>query len=1365
MNRSLALATSGILALGLLSFAPPAQATTQTYTFSNAQNKQTWTVPAGVTSMAVLVEGGAGTGADAKTVGNGDSSGGAGSSISVTRSVVSGEQFQIQINGAYAPNSSYCNNTPTSPGKGGYFAAIWKAGSPTTDAVVGGGGGGGGCQGGTSLNSKTPGNGGAAGLPSASGTVADGSAGSVGSSGTTGGGGTSSAGGAGGTGACGTSNSGVGPGTYDAAGYGGSVCNSGSPGGSGGGGFYGGGGGGSQGFSDSPSGGGGGSSKVDSGWTFASSSANSSTVAQVVITYSLASTDANLSGLVVSDGSLSPSFSSGTTSYAVSVPFATSSVTLTPTTSDGQASVTVAGSSVTSGSASGAQALSVGANAIAVVVTAEDGTTTKTYTVTVTRTAPSTDANLSGLVVSDGSLSPSFSSGSTSYAVSVPFATSSVTLTPTVSDPGAAVTVAGASVTSGSASGALALSVGANAIAVVVTAEDGTTTKSYTVTFTRDPGAGSGAGDAPSTPVSLDYIPPGVDLLPGQTRFLVRTVVVSPDMTEFPGGSGLAFTTSLFRVDLAALGLNGGIVPLANGPTFQFVPGAKIDISGGGYLPESTVQIYMASTPTKVGEAKVNDKGDFKTTVTTPATMELGEHIIQVNGELAGGGVATASIAAQAVSAEEEAEGDNSSTAESEHGYEAESASPERPLHPDDVTVKSNPRTGEIDIAGPKSHLPLQVIAIADPTGSLAPKNPGPDYSEPETWESLGYGQECWIADLGTDSVPTEARPKGSKGGAWSTSAVLQESADGLTWTPYLSPAPGSSLPSTGKTIICANNLEASAPPKPSDGKVTLCHATSSKTNPYTVITVDMAAVVSGGHGDHTGPVFPQAKWGDIIPSFPGFAGLNWPAGQPILDAGCSTTEQPPIVGAPAVPLAPEVEAMEESVHVTVRPGSGGGVPTHFTVTAQPGDRTCRVDTPARSCVVEGLDQGVEYRFAVTAANGAGQSVAGPVSDGVAPSGRKSDSENDRPHTEESPEPPAGVDVEVGKSDVTVDVSRGGGGKPDSTTITSEPGGQSCTFEPPLTSCTIRDLEDGIEYTVTAESRNEAGESDAALAPTTSVAVGIPAPPAEVKVVPGNETVTVYAKPGGGGSTSTLEVSIEGTQDGCTIPDSSGSCVVTGLPNGKPVSASVVAVNQAGSSAPSAASPVVPSDRIRTEYAPMPPRIPSAPTLSVGPGGGPTQWTAPGVGAAALTRAEAVAGSDQAAVLLSDGRQTVVVPIEVVAIDQARNAGLESVTPRRFELAVGFDPLSARLGRKQYRSLARAATGDFQSFEVRGFVQPTSIYDNDRFLSRARVRSLLVPLRAWFPEATVVTAPEGRLLVPICERYENRCSVVRGSGD
>jgi|GEM_PF-125238 len=197
-----------------------------------------------------------------------------------------------------------------------------------------------------------------------------------------------------------------------------------------------------------------------------------------------ASSDASLSNLSPSAGTLSPVFASGTTTYTETVPNATASITLTPITNSNTATVTVNGTAVASGSASASIALNTGSNTITTVVTAQDGTTTQTYTVTVNRSA-STSATLSNLLPSVGTLSPSFSSGTTNYSETVSNITTGITLTPSVSGPVSSITVNGTLVNSGSASQNIPLNVGTNTATIIVTAQDQITTTTYTVTITR----------------------------------------------------------------------------------------------------------------------------------------------------------------------------------------------------------------------------------------------------------------------------------------------------------------------------------------------------------------------------------------------------------------------------------------------------------------------------------------------------------------------------------------------------------------------------------------------------------------------------------------------------------------------------------------------------------------------------------------------------------------------------------------------------------------------------------------------------------------------------------------------------------------
>jgi len=195
-------------------------------------------------------------------------------------------------------------------------------------------------------------------------------------------------------------------------------------------------------------------------------------------------TNTSLSGLSISSGSFIPAFTTATTNYNVYVGNATASVSFTPTTSDGTATVTVNGTTVASGTASPAVALSPGDNTIHIAVDDNNGTTETNYTVTVHR-GTATNANLQTLKLSRGTLSPAFNINTTGYTAGVANGVSSLTVTPTTAVTGATVTVNGTAVTSGSPSGAIALSVGANTINITVTATDGTTTKTYTVTVTE----------------------------------------------------------------------------------------------------------------------------------------------------------------------------------------------------------------------------------------------------------------------------------------------------------------------------------------------------------------------------------------------------------------------------------------------------------------------------------------------------------------------------------------------------------------------------------------------------------------------------------------------------------------------------------------------------------------------------------------------------------------------------------------------------------------------------------------------------------------------------------------------------------------
>ncbi|MDE2812338.1 MAG: cadherin-like beta sandwich domain-containing protein [Gemmatimonadota bacterium] len=198
------------------------------------------------------------------------------------------------------------------------------------------------------------------------------------------------------------------------------------------------------------------------------------------------STDATLSALTLSAGTLSPAFAPDETSYTASVAPSVSSLTVRATPTASGATVAYTLGDVDLGSVRQvALSVGVGTTTIRVVVTAEDGTTQKTYTLTVTRAPlPAEDATLSALTLSVGTLSPAFVKDETQYTASVGHTVSSITVTPTPTVAQASAEIDGFDARAGYR---VALQVGQNTITVTVTAADGTTKKQYTLTVTRAP--------------------------------------------------------------------------------------------------------------------------------------------------------------------------------------------------------------------------------------------------------------------------------------------------------------------------------------------------------------------------------------------------------------------------------------------------------------------------------------------------------------------------------------------------------------------------------------------------------------------------------------------------------------------------------------------------------------------------------------------------------------------------------------------------------------------------------------------------------------------------------------------------------------
>ena len=390
-------------------------------------------------------------------------------------------------------------------------------------------------------------------------------------------------------------------------------------------------------------------------------------VSSYVTQYPFFSSDDTLSSLTISNGTLSPSFSSTITSYSTTINSSVAtSITVTPTANQQNATITLTTQTSFSGpigpfipvvSGSASQPINLvynGSTPIGIEVTAQNGINTQTYQISVYQPG-SSDATLDTLTVSNGALSPSFVSTVTSYTVSVVNAITSISLTPTVHDPRATVTVGGNPVTSGSPSPSIPLSVGDNTIVITVTSGDGVHSNSYIIVVTRGPVLSSDASLSAltlSTGVLSPTFSPGTNSYTSSVSNSVSSVFITAIVTQANATMTVNGNQILSGVPSVPINLNTGtnvltiIVTAQDGITIdtytvvitRATPGLSSDASLSSLsLSSGLLNPTFSSSVTGYTDAVSNSV----TSVTIIPVVNQANATIKINGNAATSGVAS----------------------------------------------------------------------------------------------------------------------------------------------------------------------------------------------------------------------------------------------------------------------------------------------------------------------------------------------------------------------------------------------------------------------------------------------------------------------------------------------------------------------------------------------------------------------------------------------------------------------------------------------------------------------------------------------------------------------------------------------------
>ena len=297
-----------------------------------------------------------------------------------------------------------------------------------------------------------------------------------------------------------------------------------------------------------------------------------------------------LSALTLSGVALTPAFTPATRDYTASVGGSVAQVTVTATPTRGTVAITPADDDT----AAGHQVdLPVGTTTIRVTVT--DGSASGVYTIRVTRAAspPGTDTTLGALVLSHGTLTPSFDSAIRDYRTTVDGSVSQMTVTAAANKSGAGVAI---TPTDANTADGHQVDLGVGTTAITVTVTDGSATGAYTIGVTR-------TGSVPAAPTGLTATGDGDVVLSWTAPASNGLAISSYEYQQKAGADAYGPWTSIPGSGPSTRSYT--VTGLTNGTTYAFRVRAVNDAGPGEASNEATAlgRLVWARTEMEVADA------------------------------------------------------------------------------------------------------------------------------------------------------------------------------------------------------------------------------------------------------------------------------------------------------------------------------------------------------------------------------------------------------------------------------------------------------------------------------------------------------------------------------------------------------------------------------------------------------------------------------------------------------------------------------------------------------------------------------------------------------------------------------------------
>jgi hypothetical protein len=284
---------------------------------------------------------------------------------------------------------------------------------------------------------------------------------------------------------------------------------------------------------------------------------------------------------------------------------------------------------------------------------------------------------------------------------------------------------------------------------------------------------------------------------------------------------------------------------------------------------------------------------------------------------------------------------------------------------------------------------------------------------------------------------------------------------------------------------------------------------------------------------------------------------------------------------APAAPTGITATAGSTSASVAWTPGSDGGSPVTRVEFAL--DDTVTVDDSTTNTTspyaMSGLANGRTYTVYVRLVNAVNPGAWSVASASFTPRAPSPPAPPLMP-----PGAPAAVNAVAGNASASVTWTPpvdSGSFPVDGYVVTASPGGRTCTSVG--TTCTVTGLSNGTSYTLTVTASNAAGDGPTSARSNAVTPRTVPGSPVRVSAKPGVESARITWSPptdDGGADVTGYSVATAPAGAGC-VTDGATSCTLTALKAGRAYTVTVVAINAAGESVPSAPVSVTPTGQPR----------------------------------------------------------------------------------------------------------------------------------------------------------------------------------------